>query len=101
MIGHRPAADAAGVTTGSTMGATSPSSARRAIGTVASVRAIPAMLERLDRLEAAVGEATRRIDELQESMASLPTVRDDVRRLTEHLTEQLDEISAALDVRSR
>ena len=83
------------------MGASSPSSARRAVGTLVAVRAIPAMLERLDRLEHALGEANRRIDELQESLTTLAAVRGDVRDLTEHLTEQLNAISAALDVDAR
>lgn len=78
------------------MSSTTPNGVARVLRPWRSVRSIPAIMERLDRLEDAVGDANRRIDELQTSVAAVGAVRTDVRDLTEHVTEQLNEISASL-----
>lgn len=78
------------------MASTTPNGVARVLHPLRSVRSIPAMLERLDRLEDAVGDANRRIDELQVSVAAIGAVRTDVRDLTEQVTEQLNAISASL-----
>jgi hypothetical protein len=38
------------------------------------------------------------VEELRESVQSIDSVRDEVRELTEHLTEQLNQIAASLSV---
>lgn len=81
------------------MSSTSPSGVTRAMRPLRAARSLPALLERMDQLEAAVQDANRRIDELQTSVAAIGAVRAEVRDLTEQVTEQLNEISASLAVR--
>ena len=84
------------------MGSAIPTTVSRGLRPLNAIRSIPAILERLDRLEGAVSDASSRIDELQETLGSVDSVRDDVRDLTVRLTEQLNSISASLrDVEER
>jgi len=79
------------------MGSTNRSAVAAALGPWRAARALPAVLERLDRVEESVAEANRRIDDLQERVAAIGAVRSEVRDLTEHLTEELDRISDSLN----
>lgn len=84
------------------MGSAIPTTVSRGLRPLSAIRSIPAILDRLDRLEGALSDASSRIDELQETLGSVDSVRDDVRDLTVRLTEQLNSISASLrDVEER
>ena len=82
------------------MGSTTASSVDKVLGPVRSVRTIPAILERLDRLEQTLDETRTQLDELRNSVAAIGAVRDDVRELTERLTEELNRISDSLSAQS-
>jgi small-conductance mechanosensitive channel len=81
------------------MSPTSPSGVTRAHRPLRAARSLPAILERMDQLEAELRDANRRIDELQASVAAIGAVRDEVRDLTEQVTEQLNDLSASLATR--
>jgi archaellum component FlaC len=53
-------------------------------------------MERINRLESSLDQARQQVEELRESVQAIDAVRDDVRELTENLTEQLNHISAAV-----
>lgn len=83
------------------MASTTSNGVARALRTLSAVHSIPAILERLDRLEHSIVEATQRIDELQGSVAAIGAVRTEVRDLTEHLTEELNAIAESLAAGAR
>ena len=59
-----------------------------------AVRAAPGMAGRVAHLESEVDQLRRRVDELEGTAAALDVVRDDVRSLTETLTEELNRLAA-------
>ena len=70
----------------------------RTLGSIRSVRSLPALLERIDQVEHAMEQTRLQVEELRESVQSIDSVRDEVRELTVHLTEQLNQIAASLNV---
>lgn len=64
-------------------------------------RAMSSAMERLDRIEDALADTNRRIDDLAASTAAIDAVRVDVRSLTASLTEELNQISADLGASHR
>ncbi len=55
-------------------------------------------MERINRLESSLDQTRQQVEELRESVQAIDAVRDDVRELTENLTEQLNRIAANLSV---
>lgn len=58
------------------------------------VRAVPGTTARVEHLEAELVALRRRVDELERSLAAVHAIRDDVRALTESVTEELNRRSA-------
>ena len=81
---------------------TSPKSGlSKTLGSIRSVRSLPALLERIDQVEQALEQTRIQVEELRDSVQSIDSVRDEVRELTVHLTEQLNHIAATLSVPTR
>ncbi len=57
-----------------------------------AVRAAPGMAGRVAHLESEVDRLRRRVDELEGTAAALDAVRDDMRALTETVTEELNRL---------
>ena len=55
-------------------------------------------MERINRLESSLEQTRIQVEELRDSVQSIDSVRDEVRELTVHLTEQLNQIAASLSV---
>ena len=55
-------------------------------------------MERINRLESSLEQTRIQVEELRDSVQSIDSVRDEVRELTVHLTEQLNDIAASLSV---
>ena len=58
-------------------------------------------MERINRLESSLEQTRIQVEELRDSLQSIDSVRDEVRELTVHLTEQLNDIAATLSVPTR
>ncbi len=58
-------------------------------------------MERINRLESSLEQTRIQVEELRDSVQSIDSVRDEVRELTVHLTEQLNDIAATLSVPTR
>ncbi len=70
----------------------------RTIGSLRFLRSLPSLMERINRLESSLDQTRQQVEELRESVQAIDAVRDDVRELTENLTEQLNRIAANLSV---
>lgn len=70
----------------------------KTLGSIRSVRSLPALLERIDQVEQAMEQTRIQVEELRDSVQSIDSVRDEVRELSVHLTEQLNDIAASLSV---
>jgi len=57
-------------------------------------------MERIERIELAMEQSRRQVQDLRDSVQAIDAVRDDVRELTEHLTEQLNQLAATLSAPS-
>ena len=78
---------------------TTPNSASsRTIGSLRFLRSLPSLMERINRLESSLEQTRIQVEELRDSVQSIDSVRDEVRELTVHLTEQLNQIAASLSV---
>lgn len=64
--------------------------------TTDGLRALPGLIKRLASLERTNAEMQARLAALEADSAALEEVRDQVRSLTVQLTEQLNDVSAAL-----
>lgn len=71
----------------------SPTAGGRSRSLLAALRAAPGTTQRVAQLEAEVAQLRRRVDELEVSQAAVNGVRDDVRALTETLTEELNRLA--------
>ncbi len=81
---------------------TTPNSASsRTIGSLRFLRSLPSLMERINRLESSLEQTRIQVEELRDSVQSIDSVRDEVRELTVHLTEQLNDIAATLSVPTR
>lgn len=81
---------------------TTPNSASsRTIGSLLFLRSLPSLMERINQLESSLDQTRQQVEELRESVQAIDAVRDDVRELTVHLTEQLNDIAATLSVPTR
>ena len=81
---------------------TTPNSASsRTIGSLRFLRSLPSLMERINRLESSLEQTRIQVEELRESVQAIDAVRDEVRELTVHLTEQLNDIAATLSVPTR
>lgn len=56
-------------------------------------RSVPATNQRVAQLEADLATLQRRVDELEVNLAAVNGVRDDVRQLTEQVTEALNQVA--------
>jgi hypothetical protein len=72
----------------------SPDDAGRSRSLLGVVRAVPGTTARVEHLEAELVALRRRVDELERSLAAVHAIRDDVRALTESVTEELNRRSA-------
>jgi predicted nucleic acid-binding Zn-ribbon protein len=79
----------------STEGTTSASGRGRSLMGV--VKAVPGTTGRVERLEAEVAQLQRRVDDLERNLAAVHAVRDEVRTLTETLTEELNRLARDAD----
>ena len=70
----------------------------RTIGSLRFLRSLPSLMERINRLESSLEQTRIQVEELRESVQAIDAVRDEVRELTVHLTEQLNDIAANLSV---
>ena len=78
---------------------TTPNSASsRTTGSLRFLRSLPSLMERINRLESSLEQTRIQVEELRDSVQSIDSVRDEVRELTVHLTEQLNQIAASLSV---
>jgi uncharacterized coiled-coil protein SlyX len=59
-----------------------------------SVRSISTFPGRLAELERTVADVQQRLGEIESSLAALESIRDEVRRSTEELTEALNRVAA-------
>ena len=73
----------------------------RTIGSLRFLRSLPSLMERINRLESSLEQTRIQVEELRDSVQSIDSVRDEVRELTVHLTEQLNDIAATLSVPTR
>jgi len=83
------------------MASTNLPTAKKALRPLAVLRSLSGLPDRINRLEDSISDAHRRIDELQTSLLALSAVRTDMRDLTEHLTEELNQIAATLSAPSK
>ncbi len=74
------------------------SASSRTIGSLRFLRSLPSLMERINRLESSLEQTRIQVEELRDSVQSIDSVRDEVRELTVHLTEQLNDIAATLSV---
>ena len=58
-------------------------------------------MERINQLESSLDQTRVQVEELRGSVQAIDAVRDEVRELTVHLTEQLNDIAATLSVPTR
>ncbi len=56
-------------------------------------RSVPATNQRVAQLEAELSRLQRRVDDLEVNLAAVNCVRDDVRALTESVTEELNRLA--------
>ena len=77
------------------------SASSRTIGSLRFLRSLPSLMERINRLESSLEQTRIQVEELRDSLQSIDSVRDEVRELTVHLTEQLNDIAATLSVPTR
>jgi chromosome segregation ATPase len=56
-------------------------------------RSVPATNQRVAQLEAELSRLQRRVDDLEVNLAAVNGVRDDVRALTESVTEELNRLA--------
>jgi prefoldin subunit 5 len=54
---------------------------------------VPATNQRVAQLEAELSRLQRRVDDLEVNLAAVNCVRDDVRALTESVTEELNRLA--------
>jgi hypothetical protein len=80
------------------MTTTPKSASSRTIGSLRFLRSLPSLMDRINRLESSLDQTRMQVEELRESVQSIDSVRDEVRELAEHLTEQLNQIAAGLSV---
>lgn len=80
------------------MTTTPKSASSRTIGSLRFLRSLPSLMDRINRLESSLDQTRIQVEELRESVQSIDSVRDEVRELAEHLTEQLNQIAASLSV---
>ncbi len=81
---------------------TTPNSASsRTIGSLRFLRSLPSLMERINQLESSLDQTRVQVEELRGSVQAIDAVRDEVRELTVHLTEQLNDIAATLSVPTR
>ena len=80
------------------MTTTPKSASSRTIGSLRFLRSLPSLMDRINRLESSLDQTRIQVEELRESVQSIDSVRDEVRELTVHLTEQLNDIAATLSV---
>ena len=83
------------------MTTTPKSASSRTIGSLRFLRSLPSLMERINRLESSLDQTRQQVEELRESVQAIDAVRDDVRELSVHLTEQLNDIAATLSVPTR
>lgn len=69
------------------------SAAGRGRSLLGAFRSVPATNERVAHLEAELARVQRRVDELEVDLAAVSGVRDQVRELTETLTEELNRLA--------
>lgn len=71
----------------------SPTSSGRGRSLLGAFRSVPATNQRVAQLEDELSRLQRRVDELEVNLAAVNSVRDDVRALTESLTEELNRLA--------
>jgi hypothetical protein len=71
----------------------SPTSGGRGRSLLGAFRSVPATNQRVAQLEDELSRLQRRVDELEVNLAAVNGVRDDVRSLTESVTEELNRLA--------